>query len=82
VEEQQDLSTLKDDIPTSGSKTLARSFGTPKYSFPDSVMVNFTSCQGPISDVPDKLPFETKAGVMTAPIDRLKDIFSMFPKEE
>ena len=44
VEEQQDLSALKDNIPTSVSKTLSRVFGSVKVFIPQSEMANFTSC--------------------------------------
>lgn len=30
---------------------------------------------------PDKPPFETVAGLMSAPIDHLADLFRKFPKE-
>ena len=86
MEEQQDLSALKGDIPTSESKTLARSFGSAKVFIPQSQMANFHfmytmswQLQRSHSDVPDKPPFESIAGVMADPIDRLEDIF---PKEE
>ena len=31
---------------------------------------------------PDKPPFETFAGLMAAPLDKLKDMFAKFPTDE
>lgn len=31
---------------------------------------------------PDKPPFETVAGLLAAPLDKLRDVFSKFPTEE
>lgn len=31
---------------------------------------------------PDKPPFETLAGLMAAPVDKLKDMFAQFPSQE
>lgn len=36
----------------------------------------------PHPSAPNKPPFETLAGLMAAPIDKLKDAFSKFPTEE
>jgi hypothetical protein len=32
-------------------------------------------------NAPDKPPFETVVGLMTAPLDKLQDVFKKFPKD-
>ncbi|RYP27558.1 hypothetical protein DL767_007628 [Monosporascus sp. MG133] len=71
-EEQEDLVKLEEALSTSQSKELSRAFEktksfTPTRSHPSS---------------PDKPPFETVVGLMTAPIDKLRDLFRKFPDDD
>ncbi|RYP47450.1 hypothetical protein DL768_006512 [Monosporascus sp. mg162] len=71
-EEREDLVKLEEALSTSQSKELSRAFEktksfTPTRSHPSS---------------PDKPPFETVVGLMTAPIDKLRDLFRKFPDDD
>ncbi|RYP08143.1 hypothetical protein DL765_008900 [Monosporascus sp. GIB2] len=71
-EEREDLVKLEEALSTSQSKELSRAFEktksfTPTRSHPSS---------------PDKPPFETVVGLMTAPIDKLRDLFHKFPDDD
>jgi hypothetical protein len=68
-EESDDLPALESAIPTSESETLASSFGRTKAFVPSRSHPS----------APSKPPFETAAGLLTAPIDHLADIFRKFP---
>lgn len=68
-EENHDLVELEKKLDEAESERMAASFTrtkkfTPTRSHPDA---------------PDKPPFETVAGLMAAPIDRLQDLFRKFP---
>jgi hypothetical protein len=39
-------------------------------------------CSSAHPNAPNKPPFETLAGLLTAPIDKVKDAFAKFPTEE
>ncbi|KAI1426903.1 hypothetical protein F5Y12DRAFT_712782 [Xylaria sp. FL1777] len=72
-EEEQDLVKLENELSLSESKELSRTFErakmfTPTRSHPSS---------------PNKPPFETVVGLMTAPIDKLRDLlFTKFPEKK
>ena len=68
-EEQDDLPALESAIQTAESKSIATSFGRTKAFVP--------SRSHPTA--PNKPPFETVVGLMTAPIDHLGDLFRKFP---
>jgi hypothetical protein len=70
-EETNDLPKLENALAGSESRTLAKEFERAKMFVP--------SRSHPAA--PNKPPFETATGLLTAPIDRLGDIFRKFPTE-
>jgi len=68
-EEKEDLPLLENVLVVDDSESLAKSFGRTKAFVP--------SRSHPMA--PDKPPFETVVGLMTAPIDHLADMFRKFP---
>lgn len=70
-EEMNDLPKLENALAVAESQALAQDFERTKMFVP--------SRSHPGS--PRKPPFETVAGLLTAPIDRLGDIFRKFPTE-
>ncbi|KAH9476295.1 putative hemerythrin-like protein [Psilocybe cubensis] len=71
-EEQEDLPLLQKAIGEQGSQDAAASFKRTKKFVPTRSHPS----------APDQPPFETLAGLMAAPIDKLKDMFTKFPTEE
>lgn len=69
-EEKDDLPKLEDALTTEESEELATSFGRTKIFVPSRSHPS----------APDKPPFETVIGLMTAPIDHLADLFRTWPK--
>lgn len=70
-EEHKDLAVLEDRMSAEESEEMARSFErtkmfTPTHSHPG---------------VPDRPPFETVAGLMAAPLDKIRDLFRKFPNQ-
>jgi len=70
-EEMEDLAALDEVISTEESERMAKSFRRTKAFVP--------SHSHPMA--PNKPPFETVAGLMAAPIDRLGDMLRKFPDE-
>jgi hypothetical protein len=70
-EEEVDLVKLEDVLAKSDSQSLARQFDRTKAFVPTR--------SHPLS--PTKQPFETAVGLMTAPLDRLRDMFRKFPND-
>lgn len=70
-EEQHDLPKLESAIKNDTEK-MAASFERTKTFVPTRSHPS----------APDKPPFETVVGLMTAPIDKLMDIFQKFPTSE
>jgi hypothetical protein len=68
-EENDDLPALESAIQNDESESIAKSFGRTKAFVPSRSHPN----------APNKPPFETVIGLMTAPIDHLGDIFRKFP---
>jgi len=68
-EEQDDLPKLEQALSNSESRSLAQSFERTKMFVPTRSHPS----------APDKPPYETVAGLMAAPIDKLKDMFRKFP---
>lgn len=68
-EENDDLPALETAIQTAESESIAKSFGRTKAFVPSRSHPS----------APDKPPFETVVGLMTAPIDHLADLFRKFP---
>jgi len=70
-EENDDLPALESAIQNDESESIAKSFGRTKAFVPSRSHPN----------APNKPPFETVIGLMTAPIDHLGDLFRKFPDE-
>jgi hypothetical protein len=68
-EENDDLPALEMALQKDESQSMAKSFGRTKAFVPSRSHPN----------APDKPPFETVVGLMTAPIDHLGDLFRKFP---
>ncbi|CAF4890698.1 unnamed protein product, partial [Rotaria sp. Silwood1] len=71
-EEQNDYPKLENAITPEQSDSLARSYERTKMFVPTRSHPN----------APDKPPFETVVGLLTAPIDKLRDLFSKFPVDK
>ncbi|KAL2373722.1 hypothetical protein RJ035_001842 [Blastomyces gilchristii] len=69
VEEEEDLVKLESALREEESKKLATSFSRTKTFVPTRSHPS----------APDKPPFETAVGLLTAPIDDLADLFRKFP---
>jgi hypothetical protein len=67
-----DLPALEEKLNTSDSEGMAKSFQRTKKFVP--------SRSHPMA--PNRPPFETVAGLLAAPIDRLADMFRKFPDED
>ncbi|KAF8632800.1 hypothetical protein AX17_004755 [Amanita inopinata Kibby_2008] len=72
VEENQELPLLEESLGAKESRSAAKSFKRTKMFVPTR----------PHPWAPSKPPFETVVGLLTAPIDKLKDMFAKFPTEE
>ncbi|WVQ99804.1 hypothetical protein IAU59_006946 [Kwoniella sp. CBS 9459] len=70
-EEEDDLPQLEKALPTGESSDLAANFQRTKKFVPTRSHPS----------APDKPPFETVAGLLAAPMDKLGDLFRRFPKE-
>ncbi|KAK6338464.1 hypothetical protein TWF730_002527 [Orbilia blumenaviensis] len=68
-EEQKDLPALERQLDSDSSDSYARSFERTKLFVPTRSHPS----------APDKPPFETVAGLLAAPIDKLMDLFRKFP---
>lgn len=71
-EESSDLPVLEDELSQADSEALTRSLDRTKMFVP--------SRAHPL--VPSKPPFETAVGLLTAPMDRVADIFRKWPYPE
>jgi len=71
-EEVKDLPGLEPHLGKDGSKEAASSFSRTKMFAPTRAHPS----------APNKPPYETLAGFLALPIDKLKDIFASFPTEE
>ncbi|KAL3954172.1 hypothetical protein ACCO45_012128 [Purpureocillium lilacinum] len=70
-EEEEDLVPLEGAIKDGHSEKLGRSFERIKMFMPTRSHPRAL----------DKPPFETVAGLITAPLDKVRDIFTKFPKD-
>ncbi|KAH8588031.1 hemerythrin HHE cation binding domain-containing protein [Bisporella sp. PMI_857] len=70
-EENNDIPALESALQKDESESIAKSFGRTKAFVPSRSHPH----------APNKPPFETVIGLMTAPIDHLGDIFRKFPDE-
>ncbi|EEP75433.1 predicted protein [Uncinocarpus reesii 1704] len=68
-EEEQDLVRLEGALDQAESERMATSFGRTKMFVPSRSHPS----------APNKPPFETAVGLLTAPIDHIADIFRKFP---
>lgn len=68
-EEAEDLLKLENAISSTESEKLSKSFGRTKMFIPSRSHPS----------APDKPPFETAIGLLTAPIDHLADLFRTWP---
>ncbi|KAL5362514.1 hypothetical protein BJX96DRAFT_186066 [Aspergillus floccosus] len=68
-EETSDLVKLEASLDEEESESLTRSFGRTKMFVPSRSHPS----------APDKPPFETAVGLLTAPIDHLADLFRRWP---
>jgi len=71
-EEHEDLPALEQVLEESESQDLAMSFARTKHFVPTHSH----------PDAPNKPPYETVAGMLSTPMDKMKDMFRKFPKEE
>jgi hypothetical protein len=69
-EERDDLPALEKALDADESGALARSFDRTKLFVPTRSHPS----------APDRPPYETAAGLMSAPIDKLMDMFRKFPE--
>ena len=70
-EESEDLVELENALPRDQSESLAKSFDRTKAFVPSRAHPS----------APSKPPFETAVGLLTAPIDRVADMFRKFPEK-
>lgn len=70
-EEEHDLPALEKQLQAGDSESMAKSFRRTKAFVPSRSHPS----------APSKPPFETAAGLLTAPIDHLADLFRKFPDE-
>ena len=72
-EENDDLPALEKALKENGqdSESMANSFERTKMLVPTRSHPN----------APDKPPYETVAGLMAAPIDKIGDLFRKFPQK-
>jgi len=69
-EEDDDLPALEKAFPDGESQRVAKSFERTKMFVPTRSHPS----------APDRPPFETLAGLLAAPLDKLSDIFRKFPQ--
>ncbi|KAI0398324.1 HHE domain protein [Xylariaceae sp. FL0594] len=70
-EEHDDLPALEKALDPKDSESMTKSFGRTKMFIPTRSHPH----------APDKPPFETVVGLLTAPIDHIRDLFRKFPEE-
>lgn len=70
-EEEQDLVKLENALQQVDSEKLTTSFKRTKKFIPTRSH----------PDAPDKPPYETIAGLLSAPLDQVRDIFRKFPED-
>lgn len=70
-EEESDLPTLEKALSPEASESMSKSFGRMKMFVPSRSHPS----------APNKPPFETAVGLLTAPIDHVADFFRKFPNE-
>ncbi|KAI9373463.1 hemerythrin HHE cation binding domain-containing protein [Aspergillus egyptiacus] len=71
-EESQDLPMLEDAVSEAESRSLSKSFSRTKIFLPSRAHPH----------VPNKPPFETAVGLLTAPFDQLADLFRKWPRKD
>ena len=68
--EVDDLPALEQALDADASGALARSFDRTKHFVPTRSHPS----------APDRPPYETVAGMLATPMDKLKDLFRTFPE--
>lgn len=89
-EENTDLPMLVEKIGNDAAKDAAVRFKRTKKFAPTQFVFSscidlrstYTTICSPHPSAPNKPPFETFVGLMTAPIDKLRDAFEQFPSDE
>ena len=71
-ETTKDLVKLEGAITREESRRLAKSFNRTKIFLPTRAHPG----------IPDKPPFETVMGLLTAPVDQLADLFRRWPEND
>ncbi|KAK1753829.1 hypothetical protein QBC47DRAFT_453543 [Echria macrotheca] len=71
-EERDDLPALEKAIDQAESERLGDSFSRTKHFVPTRSHPS----------APNKPPYETVAGMLATPLDKLRDMFAKFPKED
>lgn len=71
-ETTNDLVKLEGAITRDESDRLSKSFNRTKMFAPTRVHPS----------IPDRPPFETAVGLMTAPVDQLADVFRTWPEDD
>jgi hypothetical protein len=71
-EERDDLPALEKALDADASGALARSFDRTKHFVPTRSHPS----------APDRPPYETAVGLMSAPMDKLMDMFRRFPESK
>ncbi|KAL2817508.1 hypothetical protein BDW59DRAFT_165915 [Aspergillus cavernicola] len=71
-EETNELVLLEDSISEHDSQSLSKAFNRTKIFVPSRAHPH----------APNKPPFETAVGLLTAPIDQLADLFRKWPKSD
>jgi len=69
-EERDDLPALEEHVDAGTSDSLARSFDRTKHFVPTRSHPS----------APDRPPYETAAGMLATPMDKLMDMFRKFPE--
>lgn len=86
-EETEDIPKLEKTLSRDESAALARLFERTKMFVPTRFVrfaldlggSNFVSSRAH-PNAPDKPPFDSVVGLMTAPLDKLRDLFDKFPE--
>lgn len=89
-EEINDLPQLFEKIGADGAQAAALEFKRTKKFAPTQyvfhsfarVLVLTVSLRSPHPAAPNKPPFETIVGLLSAPLDKLRDAFHQFPTHE
>jgi hypothetical protein len=90
TEESEDLPLLESKLTKEASAEVAAKFSRSKMFVPTRCVdvksflrrLWMRCVYRPHPSAPDKPPYETLAGLLATPIDKLKDMFAKFPTPE